>query len=55
MTTFHYFIFLVCLAFLNIAVLYTYFALKESDFNETVHNEYFVPSLKKAYFILSAP
>ena len=51
MTTVHYLIFLACLTFLDIAVLYTYFFLKETDFNETIRNEYFSLSLKKAYFI----
>lgn len=51
MSTFHYFIFLTCLTFLNIAVLYTYFALKDAKFNEVVRNEYCTLSLEKAYFI----
>lgn len=51
MNTFPYFIFLVCLLVLNITVLYGYFLSNDIKMNETVHNGYVPPTLKRAYSI----
>ncbi|MBR1777456.1 MAG: hypothetical protein IJ752_02575 [Alphaproteobacteria bacterium] len=49
MTNIYYFIFLACLLFLNIAVLYSYFLSHEFKENEKIHNEHIVLTLKLAY------
>lgn len=54
MTAFHYSIFLACLIFLNITVLYTYFLTSESKVFDRIHNENVLLTLKYAYLIQSA-
>ena len=49
MTNLYFFIFLACFIFLNIAVLYTYFFLNDTQTNEKVHNDHFTPVLPAAY------
>ena len=51
MTLTSYFIFLACLLFFNIAVLYCYFLHYETNLNENIHNEHVTLTLKYAYFI----